>query len=363
MHRSTLCLALAFVACGNAKGKEVDPKGSDTPIKSTVVNGQKVEALPVTRDDGPEEKPKGDREDKGDWIPAEFKTGAARWKDSGVYLDGQPIAFLNFGELPTTLKPTWVQDKVSANKRPHSSDPGWRWKQQRFYKFSDYLASLGIDVHKVKAIHVYGMKFTQSIVVLPKDIAAPSFDGFMFHFGSEIAGKGIPKVPRGFANGKQPDKISSVMIYVNKTPPTLDPVEGFMLDGHPIDGVPYYGEPPRGGVRIYLDDKLATIIKRQELDPKLATKTPDGELHWGLYDFLKSKGVDTKKVVEGWLIREELRKERIPAADLATITFTAGSKSSGGVLLGDKKLGANVIALHSHVLTEAELPHVTDDEL
>src|SRR5690606_16084576 len=58
---------------------------------------------------------KGDQED-AEWVPAEHKKGAARWKDVGVYVDGKPISFLTFGELPITLQPTWVKDKVSQNK-------------------------------------------------------------------------------------------------------------------------------------------------------------------------------------------------------------------------------------------------------
>ena len=81
------------------------------------------------------------------------------------------------------------------------------------------------------------------------------------------------------------------MIYIDRKPPTITR-DGIELDGVAQDGVPYYGEPVRGGVRIYLDDKLATIVKRQELDPKQAKQTPDGELHWSFADFLKSKGVD-----------------------------------------------------------------------
>ena len=86
---------------------------------------------------------KGDQQDS-EWVPAEFKTGTARWKDTGVYLDGRPVGFMTWGELPVTLKPVWLRDKVSANKRANTNDPGWRWMPQRFYRFTDYLKPLGI---------------------------------------------------------------------------------------------------------------------------------------------------------------------------------------------------------------------------
>lgn len=296
-----------------------------------------------------------------DYVPAEFKAGAARWRDTGVYVDGQPVGFLTFGELPITLRPTWVKDKVSAPKRYGTNDPGWRWSFQRFYKFNDYLKALGIDPRTVKAIHVYGPKMTDSIVATGKDLASARGDGFMFRFGALVAGKALPQVPEGFGNGKTPDKISAVMIYLKKKAPTLIRNQGFELDGKPIRGVPYYGEPVRGGVRVYLDDRLATIIKRQDLDPKRGVVTPDGEAY-GLRAFLTDHGVDMSKVVEGYVIRGDRRQEKLSAAQLATITFTAGAQAKGVVTLGEQKLVANVIALHTRPIAASELPQILPDE-
>src|SRR5438128_146882 len=57
------------------------------------------------------------RDEGEEWVPAEFKKGASRWKDTGVYLDGQPLGVLSFGELPVRLKPVWVEESISAEKR------------------------------------------------------------------------------------------------------------------------------------------------------------------------------------------------------------------------------------------------------
>jgi hypothetical protein len=297
-----------------------------------------------------------------DYVPAEFKNGKARWKDTGVYLDGKPIGFLTFGELPIALQPTWVKDKVSQNKPPGSNLPAWRWGQQRFYKFDDYLKAIGVDPKSIVQIHVYGPKETDTIIATGRDLASPLGHEFMFHFGADVSGKAIPQVPLGFGNGRTPDKIAAVMIYVKKTPPTLVPNDGFYLDGRPIDGVPYYGEPARGGVRVYLDDKLAMIIKRQDLDEKEAVKDAKGDGHWSLYDLLHKHGVDTSKVVEGWAIKDDRRTTKFGADSLPTLRFTATAQAKGQVMLGDANVPANVIALHSHALTDAELPHILPDE-
>ena len=46
------------------------------------------------------------------YTPAEFKSGMSKWRDVGVYVDGQPVGFLTFGELPIALKPVLVEDEV-----------------------------------------------------------------------------------------------------------------------------------------------------------------------------------------------------------------------------------------------------------
>jgi hypothetical protein len=300
------------------------------------------------------------------YVPAEFKAGMSRFKDVGVYVDGKPVGFLTFGELPITLKPTWVKHKVNAEKPIECKECKiWKWDEQRYYRFNDYLRAIGIDPKTIRQIQVQGPKETNTIVATGHDLTQPKADDFMFRFGVEVRGKPIPHVPLDFGNGLDPDKITAVMVYIHKTPPTFDE-DGYVLDGRPVDGIPYFGEPLRGGVRVYLDDKLAVIIKRQDLDAKQAITGTDGELSWSLWGFLKSRGVDTSKVVEGWVIRDELRHERFPMTALATMSFEAPSKSgksqSGAVLLGDQKVVANAIALHTREVKPDEMPVIRPEE-
>jgi hypothetical protein len=357
MNLSRLIVVSVFaVGCrGDATASE---QARPAPVAPEVAPTAKIDE-PNSTNTKPKDTKKGDREDQ-EWTPAEFKAGMSRWKDTGVYVDGQPIGFLQFGELPIGLKPTWVKDKVSDRKRPGTNDPGWKWAQQRFYKFNDYFKAMGIDIRQIKEIHVYGPKLSQTLIATTKDLVGPHANKFMFRFGNNTGGKAIPAAPGEFGNGKVSDKISAVMVYMKKKPPTLIRNQGLELDGQMQTGVPYYGEPLRGGVRIYLDDKLAAIIKRQELDPKKATKGKDGELRWKLADFFTSKGVDTSKVVEAWVIRDERRKEKFPAADLSTIEFTASAQAHGGVKLTNNMIQANSIALHTRAIRQDEIPQQTE---
>lgn len=297
-----------------------------------------------------------------EWIPKEYGSGMSRWKDTGVYVDGKPLGFLAFGQLPIACRPSWMRGKVSANKRAGTSDPGWTWARQRFYKFTDYLKAIGIDPRKVKELHVYGPKPTETLIVTGRDLVSPAANMFYFTFGSITRGKPLPHAPEGFGTGRLGDKITSVMVYLDKKPPTLVDNEGMFLDGVEQTGVPYYGEPVRGGVRIYLDDKLAAIIKRQDLDPKQASKGADGEPKWKLVDFLTSHGVDIKNVVEMWSIQDESRDQKFSRDEIATMTFEASSRSKGGVLLGDKEIVANAIALHSRALKPEDMPLPEQDD-
>lgn len=363
---------LALAACGEAKGKQPESSPAPIPEKAPGLTGsagsaavEKIEPQnPNAAVDGLDKKKdatKGDGQDN-EWVPAEFKQGGARWKDVGVYLDGKPLAFMTFGELPITLQPTWVKDKVSQNKPASCPEcPAWKWSQQRFYRFTDYLKALGVPIAKIKTMHVYGPKLSQSVVVTGKDLLSKRADGFMFRFGGDVQGKALPWVPEGFGNGKTPDKIAGVMIYIDRKAPTVTR-EGVELDGVPQTGVPYYGEPIRGGIRVYIDDKLATVIKRQELDVKAATKGADGELRWGFGDFLKSKGVDPSKLVEAWVIRDERRKEKYAWADFDKMQFAASSQAKGGILLEDGKVRANAIALHTRPVKDTELPKILPEE-
>lgn len=377
---SLLALLVFVSACKDAKGR-ADQAGSSASGSGSAIaqptnvpgDARQIEPIETTYDkmqayksDVAEAKKikdaaKGDQQDE-EWVPAEFKSGAARWKDVGVYVDGKPMGFMSWGELPIALKPTWVQDKVSAEKRPGTDDPGWRWARQRFYRFDEYFKALGIDAKRIKEVHVYGPKLSEVHISAGKELFGPKAKEFMFRFGGNTSGKPIPAVPEGYGNQRIGDKISGVMIYINKKPPKLVWNEGPMLDGVLQTGVPYFGDPIRGGIRVYFDDKLVGIIKRQELDVSKATKQADGELSWKLADVLAAQGVKVDTAVEMWVIRNERREEKFPVADLANLTFTAGSQAKGGILLTDKKIRANVIAFHSRNIKPEELPAPTPDD-
>ena len=301
-------------------------------------------------------------DDEDDRTPGGSGSGAKKWRDTGVYVDGKPMGVLCFGELPITLKPVWMEEKMSAEKEPGSNDPGYKIVYQRRYRFTDYLKALGVDLNKVKEIQVPGPRFSETIIASGKDLRGKAGKDFMFRFGAEIGGKPIPVVPDDFGNGMSPDKISTVMVYIDKKPPVLVPNEGLELDGKPVTNVPYYGDPLRGGVRLYSDDKLALVIKRPLLRQTKPEPSTDGVTRYKLWSLMEAQHVDTAKILEGWVLRGERRTEKLTREELMSVTFEMGEKEKNEMLLGDKKLHASAIAFHSRHIKPEELPQIRPEE-
>ena len=289
-------------------------------------------------------------------------SGANKWRDVGVYVDGSPIGMLAFGELPIGLKPIWIEEQHSIDLEPGFKGPTTKTIAERRYRMLDYLKAAGVDVARVKEIHVMGPKLTEVIVASGKELRSAKGQQLMFRFGGGVGGKPIPVVPANFGNGIKPDKIGSVMLYINKKPPVLVPDQGLTLDGKEVEGVPYFGEPVKGGVRVYNDDRLALVIKRQQLEETPGEVGADGKQRWKLAALLKQSGVDLAKVVEAWAIADERRKQKFTRAELEALTFTMSPSEKNELLVGDGHLRVSALALHSHALKPDELPQIRADE-
>jgi hypothetical protein len=200
-------------------------------------------------------------------------------------------------------------------------------------------------------------------IVSGDELRSPKGRGFLFRFGGGVGGKAIPVLPGRFGNRIKPDKIAAVMIYVTKKPPQLLREEGLSFDGvHAIDGIPYYGDPLRGGVRVYQDDRLVLQIKRPLLRQTAPVAGSEAEPRWQLWNLLEARGVDTSRIAEGWVIRDERRRERLTREQLRSLTFTAGERGQSRILLGDEHIPASALALHARPLLPAELPQLLPSE-
>ena len=178
----------------------------------------------------------------------------------------------------------------------------------------------------------------------------------MFRFGAITGGKAIPVVPDSFGNGVMPDKLGGVMVYIDKKPPVIVQIEGLELDGKIVEGIPYYGYPMRGGVRVYLDDRLQLAITPTRSRRRRRRRDPTGKKRWKLVTVLKQNGVDLSKVVEAWAIADERRKHKFTRAELDALMVATRPDQKNALYLNDGKTRVDALALHSHALAPSELP-------
>ncbi len=288
--------------------------------------------------------------------------GMERFKEPGVYVDGKPLGVLRFGELPVPLEPVWFEERAAVSFKPGDNKPRFRIAKQRRYRYRDYLAAIGVDVSKIKEMHIYGGNQRAAAVVIPGDSVRDN-DDFLFRFGGSIWGKPLPACPSGVGDGKCPDQIGSIAVYVEKDPPVRKGGH-FYFEGKKIDGIPYLGKPIRGGVRVYLDGPLTTIVKRNKLKSSgLKSTGPEGKEVYKFFDFLKSQGIDTDVVQEAWIVRYDRRVRKLTRKELLSTSFKASPVGSGEILLGDDETVTHAISLHSKPVPAEDLPVLLQEEI
>lgn len=299
------------------------------------------------------------------WIPKEHTKGMRKFKDPGVYVDGVIKGMLKFGELPMTLKPVWYEEEAAIPFKKGDPGPHYKIVKQRRYRWVDYFKALKIDVSKIKEMHIYGGTKRPVAVIVKGDDLRKNADGFMFRFGSDVFGKPIPACPGNIADGNCPDNIRAIAVYIDRTPPTRK-LGYFYLNGERLKDIPYYGQPMRGGVRVYFDGPMVAHIKRhklKDLGDEIKGKTADGTTGIKFFEFLKTQGVDTGSVKEAWLVHQNKFVKRITRDELDDAVFVAGERRSGQILFGDDKIPTNAIALSSQRIAKSDIPKPEPHEI
>jgi hypothetical protein len=239
-----------------------------------------------------------------------------RFREAAVYLDGTPIAALAFGELPPQVKPHWIEIEKD-------------YKVRRFV-LSEYLAGLGVDIAKVKAMHFYGGR--TRLAVLEGGEIRKNGKRILFSFTQGNAGKPRFHWPPGIKVNDTIDKINNVTIYIQKTPPRWDNERYVLvLDGEDLEGeIPYATTELRGGTRVYLDGRLVANIKRNLVEAAhLATTSTAGEARYSLAAFLKASGAKLDGVKTYDLVNEDEVAGRFDAKDLDALQFAFVEKGGG----------------------------------
>jgi hypothetical protein len=104
------------------------------------------------------------------------KSGGGTFKESTVYVDGKAKGILRYSELPSALKP-FAMPEIDDLDVP------------RYYRITDYLKAIGVDVGAIHEIHFYGSHdriaiVSGALVAAPR--GAPQADGRHHHVDRDL---------------------------------------------------------------------------------------------------------------------------------------------------------------------------------
>ncbi len=250
--------------------------------------------------------------------------GEGKIKDVTVFVDGKPIAVTRYSELPPGMK--WYQRE----------SPMGGLTTKRFLRVYDYVAALGVDPAKIKAIHFHGSH--DRIAAIDADELAKNKESLLFDFTGEVYGK--PRMKWSTLGLREPtniDLFTMIAIYIDKAPPVHSEETGdWLMDGQPMDRLPFVNELLPKGTRFYVDGKLVGAMKRRVLPEKFVTSAPDAkktEFSFGTY--LESLGVNLATVKAVDFVNGDSVAYRATAKQFETasaLVFTISSRAKGKVL-------------------------------
>ncbi|MGO8996442.1 MAG: hypothetical protein ACLQVI_24265, partial [Polyangiaceae bacterium] len=205
--------------------------------------------------------------------------------DVPVFVDGKEVSVLRFGELPPGVEPIAKPD-----------DPNHR---TRFYRVSDYLKAIGVNVDRVKAVH-FADKAARIASIEGSELRADK-DRFVFDFLQTQTGMPMQAwKTTGLKNMVRNDDIYGVNIFVNKTPMEIDRHQHcYVEDGECMPVARFTSSDLMKGTRVYNDGKLVGYVKRRLLaDSTLAGKTESGDSTFSFDKYLASLGIKSANAKE-----------------------------------------------------------------
>jgi hypothetical protein len=254
--------------------------------------------------------------------------GFAGFKEAWVYADGKPVGVIREVELPP-IPEVWVDEVESLDFKAGDPGPHERAYQVRRWSLADYLRGVGIDTRRIKAVLLHAGKGVVKI-------DAASFRKYGKQVLFDLTGNTSMKLRVFFPDGLMKrinntyDRYAAVSVIIDKKVPDVDEEGDLSQDGVELAGIPYYGQPLRGGIRVYLDGRLAMVIKRNSLGTE--GKVADGT--WNLGQLLAAHQVDVAKIGAIDVVEPSQHVTRLDAATkLDAITFTGKSQAQGAVLL------------------------------
>jgi hypothetical protein len=273
----------------------------------------------------------------------------AAFKETWIYIDGVPRGALVFAELPATLPIAWKDDIEGLDFHPGDPPPHEKKVQLLRWRLADYLRLIGVDVANIKRVYLHGHGYVE----IPGDRFRKFSDGITF----DLTGNDLTR-PRFYWPTNMPvnttyDRYAAVSVFITKPPLTLDRHHNAFIDGVQATGIPYHGSPERGGFRVYVDYKLAMVVKRNELG---AVGRINNE-RWDLMKLLEARGVKVQPVAGDLVLAKDetlQQRERLDADYVKDIELGVNAQASGTLLLGKDNRAATAL----HLYTRGHVPPV-----
>jgi hypothetical protein len=276
-------------------------------------------------------------------LPPDPNAGKPRFGECAVYVDGRPVAVLTYGELPPTLPVHLIK----------LEDDGGTVRR---FLMAEYLDALGIDVRKIRQVHLYGGQ--SRIAILDGGELRRYARKFYFSFTRQTTGKPQMHSPgKDFKISDYVDTITTITVYIDKKPPRFSNEVQSLVDddGREIDGVPYAKAEMRGGTRVYLDAHLVSNIKRNLLSSTMAVSQDEkGKPRYSLDAFLRAQKVELPKIHSIELVDADRVVLSVRPDQLSKpIEFETIQDSSGTELFhvsqtkGESQIEASVVRIYS----------------
>lgn len=247
--------------------------------------------------------------------------------DVPVFVDGKQMGVLRYGELPPGV------DLVT--------NPANELHPLRYYRVSDYLKAIGVDVNRVKAVH-FADKVNRIASIEGSELRAEK-DRFVFDFTATTGG--MPEMAWntvGMKTRLRVDYFYGVNVFVDHQPTEIDShYHCYIDDGECTPVARFTTGDLMKGTRVYVDGKLVSYVKRRLLaDSALAAGSTDAEPTFSTDKYLASLGIDT--------------------AHAKKINYLAGDKlivsASSKQWAADKDALTFQLVQHAHGKVEANIP-------
>jgi hypothetical protein len=242
--------------------------------------------------------------------------------DVPVFVDGKQAGVLRYGELPPGVAPITIPSNES-----HAL---------RYYRISDYLKGIGVNVDRVKAVHFADK--TDRIASLEGSELRADKDRFVFDFTATTAG--MPEMVWNTAGLKTTlhiDYLYALNVFVDAKPWEIDrKFHCYLDDGECRPVARFTQDDLMKGTRVYVDGKLVSYVKRRLLsDSAIAGTNESGDPSFSWDKYLTSLGIKAESakqihlVAGDKLVASASAKEW--AADKDALTFHLVKHAHGKV--------------------------------